>query len=305
VILIMSEIDVKQIIANHDAYNVIRILRGGPLLEETIIKYLQTGPKINKKNAIKAIKELEKHKLITSFSLKDDLYYLLIKDFYVIRIPPKELLENIQKRSSIPKQVRERFLIGMKRYFTGYVSSNRKLISDFEADLIAILINVELSNLINELKKKPMDLKSFKKKCSDFGMVNDILGKFDIIDIIAESERSKHVWVFLKTDLNLKFFFPEYLIKSITEKLIDKKIDKILALKALYSLKRSYLINEKPKLLEELNKRIKIKLELAITSEKKGEKPMNLAKALKKLYKDVGDFDNKKTWERKLLEWQK
>jgi len=301
----MSEVDIKQIIAKPESYNVIRILRDGPLQEATIIKYLQTAPKLSKKNLVKTIKELEKHKLITSFSVKQDTYYLLIKDFYVIRIPPKELLENLQKRSSIPKAVRERYLMAVKRYFSGYVSSNRKLISDFEADLIAILINTELSNLINELKKKPMDLKVFQKKCSDFGMVKDILGKFEIIDIIGETERSKNVWVFLKTDLNLKFFFPEYLIKSVTEKLRDKKLNKYLALKSLYALKRSYLISEKPKMFEDLNERIKTKLELALTSEKKGEKPLGLAKDLKKLYKDVGDFDNRRLWQKKILEWQK
>ena len=160
----MSETDVKQIIAKPDSYNVIRILRDGPLKEETIIKYLQTAPKLSKKNMVKTIKELEKHKLITSFSVKQDIYYLLIRDFYVIRIPPKELLEHIQKRSSIPKVVKERYIMAVKRYFSGYVSSNRKLISDFEADLIAILINTELSNLINDLKKKTNGFKIFSEE---------------------------------------------------------------------------------------------------------------------------------------------
>ena len=301
----MSEIDVKQIIAKPESYNVIRILRDGPLQEATIIKYLETAPKLSKKNITKTIKELEKHNLITSFSIKQDIYYILIKDFYVIRIPPKELLEQIQKRSSIPKGVKERFLMAVKRYFSGYVASNRKLISDFEADLIAILVNTELSNLINELKKKPMDLKSFQKKCSDYGMVKDILGKFEIIDIIGETERSKDVWVFLKTDLHLRFFFPEYLIKTVTEKLRDKKLNKILALKSLYALKRSYLISEKPKMFETLNERIENKLELALIAEKKGEKPLFLAKELKKLYKDVGDYDNRMIWLKRIVEWQK
>jgi len=299
-----TEINIKQIISHPNSYNVVRILREGPLKEETIIKYLQTAPKLNRKNSMKTLKELEKYNLIANFNVKQELYYLLIKDFYVIRIPPKELLDNLQKRSSIPKAVKERFLSNIKRFFSSYVSSNRKLIADFETDLIAILINTELTNLISELRKKPMELKVFQKKCSDFEIIRKLFARLDIIDIIDEDERSKDSWVFLKTDLQLKFFFPEYLIKSITEKLNNKKLEKIVALKALYSLKRSYLKIEKPKIFEELNARIQNKLELALSLEKKGDNPKNLAKELKKLYKEVGDYDNRRIWEKKFLEWQ-
>jgi len=302
----MSELDLKKLISEESYYQAIRILRSGPLKEETIIKYLTTASKLNPKNAVKVIKNLEKEKFLTSFTInKDGLYYLLVKDFYIIRIPPKDTLDYIQKKSEIPTSIRDRFLMSVKRFFSSYVSSTKKLKADFERNLIAILVNPELTNLIDSLRKKPMDLKSFEKRKSLFGEIKNILQKYEIIEIYSEGDKLGRSWVFLKTDLQFNFFFPEYLIKNITENLTNKKINKILALKSLYSLKKSYLIYEKPDMFEELNKKITAKLDLINSLEKKGEKPINKANDLKKLYKAIGDFDNRVLWQKKIKEWQK
>jgi hypothetical protein len=299
----LSEIDIKTLISNKDTYNIIRILRDGPLKEQTINKYLSSTSKANIKSIVKILKNLEKSKFITSFALKNENYFLLIKDFYLIRIPPKDLLEFIQKKSDIPKTIRERYLTGVRQFFSSYVKSSNKLITDFEVNLIGIIRNPEITNLLNLLRKKPLDLKSFKKKCSDYEIIKDLLTKLDIIEIISERDKPG-TWVFLKTDLSFNIFFPEYLIKSITENLNNKKINKFLALKSLYMLKRSYLLNEKPEMYEELNKRILNKLEIIKALEDKGEKPIDKALELRKLYKQIGDFDNRRQWQKKLKEWK-
>ncbi|MHA1293942.1 MAG: hypothetical protein ACTSQJ_14900 [Promethearchaeota archaeon] len=296
----MSDINIKKIIANEYSYNIIRILRSGPLKKETIGKYLKTIANFNIKNLTKILKSLEDNKIITSFLMvKDEIYYLLIKDFYIIRIPPQSVFRYIQKKKSdIPLYIRERYLNNVKRFFSSYISSNRKLIEDFERELINIIINSQMSNLIKFLRNNPFKLKFFEKKHPDFKNAKNLLKRYDIIEIIEE-------WVFLKTDLSFKFFFPEYLIKNITEKLKDKKINKILALKSLYQLKRSYLKSEKPEMFDNLQSRIKNKVELVKSLEEKGEKPIGKAKELKKLFKDIGDYDNRILWEKKILEWEK
>ena len=111
--------------------------------------------------------------------------------------------------------------------------------------------------------------------------------------------------VFLKSDLEFRLFFPEYLIKNISEDLRDKKINKEIALRALYSLKNNYLINEKPETYEELNKRIQNKVEIVKSLKKKGDLPIVKAKELIKLFKQIGDYDSRIFWRNKILKWQK
>jgi len=299
----LSETDIKEILSEKNIYNIIRILRDGPLKEQTIDTYLTKTAKLKKKEINKLLKTLEKNNFITQFSIKGEIYALLIKDFYLIRIPPKEVLEAVQKKSEIPRSLRERYLTTVRQFFSTYVKSSNKLITDFEANLIEIVNNPEINKILYLLRKKPVDLKTFKKKCSDFELIKDILTKFDIIEILSERE-SPGEWVFLKTDLSLNLFFPEYLIKSITENLNNKKIDKLLALKSLYKLKESYLINEKPEMYDILTNRIKDKLELVKALEKKDEKPIDKANELKKLYKQIGDFENRRLWQKKIKEWR-
>ena len=262
------------------------------MLEQTINKYLSTSSKLNKKSISKTLKALEDHKFIRTFTLKNDKYYLLIKDFYLIRVPPKEVIELLQKKSEIPRSIRERYLTSIRQFFASYVKSSNKLITDFEANLIEVISNHEITTVLNLLRKKPIDLKAFKKKISNFELIQKLLIKFDLIEIISERENSES-WVFLKTDLNMNIFFPEYLIKSITENLNNKKINKLLA-----------LLNEKPEMYQELRNRINTKLEIIQSLEKKGEKPLEEAIGLKKLYKQIGDFDNRQIWQKKLREWE-
>ena len=92
----MSEPDLTPIISEKATYNIIRILRDGPLKEETVSKYLATTSKLNKKSITKTLKALEKSKFIKMFQIKNETYYLLIKDFYLIRIPPKQVLDFVQ-----------------------------------------------------------------------------------------------------------------------------------------------------------------------------------------------------------------
>lgn len=301
----MSENNLKELLANQTFYNIVRVLRKGPLLEATIVKYLSTAFKQNNRiSALKITEKLEKDKIISSFKFKEDKYYVLIKDFYIIRVPPKETIDYVQKKSDIPTSLREKYLMIVKRFFKNYVISSEEAKSDAELLLIEIIINLELLGLINFLNKKPIPLEEFQKKCSDIEKVKDILLKHNIIEILSESDEKKGNWVFLKSNLQFQFFFPEYLIKTITEQLNDKKFNKEIAIKSLYTLKTKYLEYEKPEQFKEINKRIKNKLEIITSLEKKGEKPIEKAKELKKLYKLVGDYDHIELWRKKLFEWQ-
>ena len=125
----MSEDETKQLLSNLNVYNIIRILRDGPLKEETISKYLLTISKLENKKVIKLLNKLVKGNIIKIFISDEDKYYLLIKDFYVIRIPPKQTLDYVQKKTDIPKSLRQKYIAGIKRYFSSY--RNRTYIFHF------------------------------------------------------------------------------------------------------------------------------------------------------------------------------
>lgn len=300
----MSENNLKQIYADPTFYNIVRILREGPLLEGTVIKYLLTALKQNDKPAaLKIIEKLEKEKIIISFQHNEEKYYLLVKDFLIIRVPPKETIEYVQKKKDLPAIVREKFLMIVKKYFKTYISS-KEANSEIESNLVSILVNPIFFNIINLLKKKPVTLEEFQKTCLDFQKAKEILLQYDIIEIISEGNEKKSNWVVLKSNLHFQFFFPEYLIKKITEKLNEKKIDKEMAIKTLYMLKYKYLEFEKPKQFKEITNKIKNKLEIITSLVKKGENPKNKAKELKELYVLIGDYENIELWNKKLSKWQ-
>ncbi|TFF87132.1 MAG: hypothetical protein EU550_03885 [Promethearchaeota archaeon] len=296
----MSEEKFRNLISDPGSYDIVRILREGPLTDETIVKYLQKISKFKEKEAFKKLKHLTKENIIIPFKLKNKDYYLLIKDFYIIRIPPKELLTGLQKDKELSKSLKQQYLSRMKSYFSTYVTSSDKLKSDFEKQLIQLVINPEIMDLISVLRKKPLELKTVKKKRPKFNSIKKILLKNDIIEIMEEDREE---WVLLKTDFNFEVFFPDYLIKNITVKLKEKKINKPLALTSLYVLKRSYLQNEKPEEYEELMQRINDKRKLVESLEKKGEKNITKAKELIKLFKAIGDYENIKVWKLKLKQW--
>jgi hypothetical protein len=292
----MSEGALTQLIGKEKFYNVIRLLRDGPMKHEEILNFLtSSSSKMNKKAALKLIKELEKNKLIVCFEFKPDVYILLVKDFYLIRVPSKPTINYIQKKSGIPAFIRERYLALVKQYFSSYVKSNSKIITDFELNLINIVLNPGLNEIIKNLGKKPVKVDTFQKKNPHFvEKIKNAFLKYDIIEILPYKESSPDKsWIFLKTDLNFNFFFPEYLIKNITEDLRAKKINKVLALKSLYTLKSNYLQVEKASLYQTLKARIENKEEIVKAAEKKGEEPLQRYNELKKLYKEIGDFDNR------------
>ncbi len=301
----MSDIFIKELMTNIEMYNVIKVLREGPLNERTIIKILHPSYKMNKKKLQKILTMFKDIKLINNFELNNEDHYHLIKDFYLIRVPPKQLIEYVQKKRNIPLSLRERILTSIKQYFSSYVQSRSKLIADFENNLIEIIRFPNLMKIIDFIKKKPAEMKNLLNKYSIFKDIKKILMKFDIIDVYVEKSEEKNSWVFLKTDLQFDFFFPEYLIKKVTEDLHNKKIKKDLALRTLYSLKNCFLMNEKPEIFEELNNKIGKKIDLVTSLETEGEIPINEAIELKELYKEIGDFENKTIWNKKIIKWQK
>lgn len=302
----MSKEDIISYIAQNPALIIpIRALRDGPTKEETLKKFLSVkfkGKKISGPNLITA---LEDKKIIGSFVHKDDKikYLLLMKDLYSIRVPPKSVL-NLLDETPIPKEIKKIYKKQLNTFFKSYTKKK-----DLGDDLLPfkIFANVDLLSIVNILKKKIVPFENIETEITNVAENAEVLLKkleeMEVVTIIKESAKLKKGWVFLKTDFEIRSFFPEYLIKNISIKLKDGLIDKSLALKSLHSLKNFYIINEDPEKFMSIKQEIK-DLEESFESEESLVEDIKVKKIKKiiGLYDSIGDIDNLMKWQNKLEE---
>ncbi len=301
----MDDKEFKKIVSKPSYYAVIVALRDGPLIEDQLINELTAQLKLDQKAKEAVLSELVNDKVIGKFKDKEKQYYILIKDFFVARIPPKNTLDFLQQKKDFSKEIKNEFFNSAKAFFSKYISSPSNLKPENEKFLLKTLLKEEMIYAITILRDKPLSIEEFKKRAPNAQIVLKELINSDFVEVHSERQAPQKSWVILKSDLNFQSFFPEYLTNTIAENLARKKIDKTIALKALYALKYHYLINYKPDLFDVLTDRINAKLNVVKDLEKSGQRPVDHAKELKKLYKNVGDYDNRKYWEHKLREWEK
>lgn len=285
--------NLRDLLSEEINYFIVRVLRNSPLSEDAVIKYLKNALQEEVEEIKNHLEILEEAKILRSFSHGDKYYYLLVKDFYLIRRPPEELLEYLRRKRKVPEDVKEKYSVILKQYFESYVSSLKKLKQDMEAGLIEVFINEYLQNVIEKLKKKPYTYRKVKKKISNWALVEKILLKQNLIEILPSSLSSDR-WVLLKTDIESQIFFPNYLIKNVQESLREEKMEKQLALKALYKLKNEYLKQEKPQQYEQLKHKAEAKAREIKRVLKQGKTPIKKANELAKIYKALGEYEKRK-----------
>ncbi|MFO8019409.1 MAG: hypothetical protein R6U96_12305 [Promethearchaeia archaeon] len=288
----MASKNFRDILSEELNYYIVRVLRNSPISEKAVTKYLKTSLKEDLKTIKNHLEQLEEHQVICSFSHEENIYYLLLKDFYLLRRPPEDLIDYINRKHKIPEDVRKKYSVILKQYFGSYVSSLKKLKKDMEEGLIEVFINDYLQEVIEKLKEKPYTYKKAKKKLSNWDLVERILKKQNLIEILPSSQ-SQERWVLLKTDIVFQLFFPNYLIKNIKERLSEGKIEKELSLKSLYKLKKEYLKQEKPEQYDHLKRQAENKEKVIKRLLEKGKSPIDKAKKLVKIYKSLGEFEKR------------
>ncbi|MHA1149276.1 MAG: hypothetical protein ACTSR8_13655 [Promethearchaeota archaeon] len=303
----ISVADIERLIANPYPYNIIRLLREGPIKVNSLKEILFSKFKLdNEKEFENGIKELLNYKFITEVILNfNELYLLLIRDFYVIRVPAKKVIEYIQRAKNFPKALIKSFLTEVQKYFSHYMKSKEMFNPQFEQKLVSLILDPEIEEVLRVLRVKPVLLKILLKKFPQFKKHIDELVKLNIIKSYSDPSNKRDLWIILKSDLNFELFYPEYMIKQINEKLAKEEISKELSLKALSRLKMSYLETEDPDRFKLLKQKIDAKLEEVNTSREPEIKSKEKIKALIKLYEQIGDYDNKNFWKEKLSKLEK
>lgn len=174
---------------------------------------------------------------------RKELYYFLVKDVYLFRIPPKKIIDAM-KRGKI------------EHLDNGYYEEVRDFFSEYELtpgeiNKLGILLAIpNLYKIVTLLREEvyEMDdfridfLEQFNYMPSNFAYLLKLLEKSDIVKIYKKSGTGKKILV-LKSDIQYQFFFPEYLVDNIRKAWRDNVIDKGIALKHLTLLRDEYLEN--------------------------------------------------------------
>ncbi|MGQ4872612.1 MAG: hypothetical protein ACP6IY_00905 [Promethearchaeia archaeon] len=295
----MIDQKIIKILSNKLNLYILRFLRNIPLKHSDLINAVKKFEKFDEKSFEKSIKALKSEGFITEFSFNDNKYYLLIKDFYILKIPPVNIIKLLQYSKILSKNIQSKCLAEIKKYNLILKKTKDIFNPKKEYNLLTIISNAQTRKYLEILRNGPIPQKKLKKLVENFNKFKDIMLKNDFILIINDSGES---WFVLKFDIKFEIFFPEYLIDNINKALNEGRVSKDFALKALSVLKWNYLKNEMPNKFKELKERIENKKKIIEFAERKGTNPKEHVKSLIKLLKEIGDYDSMKYWKEKYLD---
>lgn len=175
---------------------------------------------------------------------RKELYYFLIKDVYLFRIPPKKIVDAFKKdKIKELDGVENNYYNEVKEFFEDYE------LTPTEINKLGVLLAIpNIYKIITLLREEVYEtddfridfLEKFNYMPSNFNYLLKLLEKSDIIKIYKKG--GKKILV-LKSDIQYQFFFPEYLVDNIRKAWHDNLIDKTIALKHLTMLRDEYLEN--------------------------------------------------------------
>nr|MDO8108762.1 hypothetical protein [Candidatus Sigynarchaeota archaeon] len=175
---------------------------------------------------------------------RKELYYFLIKDVYLFRIPPKKIIDAFKKgKVEMLDGIETSYYDEVKEYFEDYE------LTPTEINKLGVLlaipniykIVVMLRDEIFEMDELRIDfLEKYNYMPSNFNYLLKLLEKNDIIKIYKKNTKKIIV---LKSDIQFQFFFPEYLVDNIRKAWRENIIDRNISLKHLTLLRDEYLEN--------------------------------------------------------------
>lgn len=220
-------------------------------------------------------------------------FYYLIKDFYAIRTPPINLLDKLEE-FGLPTNIIKDLRKDIEKFFKSY--TNRKITGD-DPDVINLFQDQKMFAAVAFLSQKIYKISEFTEEFkakyqTDPLKLFKVLEQHDFVKIIPIPEKNEQ-WIVLKTSVEFKEIFPEYLIRNINQLAAENKLDKNFAILALNYLKKSYLEIEKPELLASYQKKEQ-ELREKLQSLVKGQEKIPFAdqKAIDKLFTQILEVCN-------------
>jgi len=220
-------------------------------------------------------------------------FYYLIKDFYAIRTPPIDLLDKLEE-FGLPGNLIRDLRKDIEKFFKMY--TNRKATGD-DADVINLFQDQKMFAAVAFLAQKIYKVSEFTEEFkakyqTDPLKIFKLLEQHDFVKIIPMPEKNEQ-WIVLKTSVEFKEIFPEYLIRNVNQLAAENKLDKNFAILALNHLKKSYLEIEKPDLLVSYQKKLQeLRDKLEIMIKDKPQIPFADQKAIDKLFTQILEVNN-------------
>ena len=187
---------------------------------------------------------LVKHTIEHLKKKKKEPYYFLIRDVYLFRIPPKQILEGYKKgKFKLFKKLDIDYQMEVEAFFEEYE------LGPSEINKISLLLAIpNIYKIILLLRECPYELDEFRIDYldrfnylpSNFNYLLKLLERNDIVNIYRKNENKILV---LKSDIQFQVFFPEYLVDNIRRGWRENIIDKHIAVKHLTFLRDEYLEN--------------------------------------------------------------
>jgi hypothetical protein len=172
---------------------------------------------------------------------RKELYYFLVKDVYLFRIPPKKIIDAVKKGKI--DHLDNGYYDEVKDFFEEYE------LSPSEISKLGVLLAIpNLYKIVTLLREEVYEMDEFRIDFldrfnympSNFAYLLKLLEKSDILKIYKKGNKKILV---LKSDIQYQFFFPEYLVDNIRKAWRENIIDKNIALKHLTMLRDEYMEN--------------------------------------------------------------
>ena len=139
----------------------------------------------------------------------------LIGDIFVSRVPPKSSIERSRTMKNLPPTVLKKYMDDVKTFFEKY-SPNPE---DTEL-ILEIITDMGCHDIIKELRIAPVPQKSktYERLYAKVENFDEILQKlWDAQMITVPKDTKGNEYLFLRSDIKVKYVFPEYLIDKIRQ----------------------------------------------------------------------------------------
>ncbi len=222
--------EVKRLIIN-------RLVEDGNATKNDLLNWLKEKLSIEYLDIDGILNSLIKLGLIKVASVKGlpSECVFLTSDVFIVRVPPSHIIKQAKgKRLSL--SMGSEYLSNVNAYFQRYIPNldDEKVITDVIAD-------TDTYTILNLLRLSPVTRKGFdkvKKKVKDIDTALKKIWSAGMIQVLKD--KSGEEYYFLKTDIRIEKFYPEYMIDVIRNSFNNRTVANPVLLEHLKNLKDIY-----------------------------------------------------------------
>ncbi len=214
-----------------------RLVEDGNATKNDLLNWLKEKLNVEYLNIDGILNSLVKLGLIKIASVKGlpSESVFLTNDVFITRIPPGHIIKQARGKK-ISDAMRSEFISNMKAYFERY-----KPTLDDEKTISEIIADIDTYTILNLLRLSPVTRKGLdkvKKKVKNIDLSLKKIWSAGIIQVLKD--KSGEEYFFLKTDIRIEKFYPEYMIDIIRTSFNNRTVANAVLIEHLKNLKDTY-----------------------------------------------------------------